>query len=144
MNDSDQSEIDTSTADGFREVMNRQGFSVARASILIGASEATINAWIKEKRPVHPTAARMLEWISKGYRPENYHMSGADLKSARAQLGLSSEAMANLLDVEISTLEKWESDFRGPPAFVATGIRWLLLGFRPPEFPTAAPPATDR
>lgn len=125
-------ELDTSTAEGFSEGMRHLDISVTRAAMLIGAPESTIKKWLKGERPVHPTAARMLRWMLDGYRPENWHMTGKDLRLLRDEMGLTLTELAVILDIEDEALAKFESDFHGPPGFVATAVRWLLddLGWK--------------
>lgn len=130
-------QIDTSTAEGFREGMDQLGATRTRISMLLGAPEQTVRAWMNGHRPVHPTAAMMLDWMLAGHKPDNWHMTGRDLRAAREILDLTEDQLANVLDVETDTLINWESDFHGPPHFVATAVRWLVGGFRPENWPKA-------
>jgi DNA-binding transcriptional regulator YiaG len=118
-------EIDTSTTEGFREGMDVMDFSVARFALLVGAPESTVKSWKGGDKPVNPSAAIMLKWMINGYRPYNWHMTGPDLRAKREDMQLSQDELGQILDVEADTIVKWESDFRGPPGFIARAIEWL-------------------
>jgi DNA-binding transcriptional regulator YiaG len=67
-------------------------------------------------------------------------MTPADFKQARQSLGLSAQAMADILDVNIATVQKWEAPAgaktaRKPDAIAVRALQWMLDGFRPPQFP---------
>lgn len=74
-------------------------------------------------------------------------MTPEEFKAARYELGLSISQAAHVLGVNTSTLKKWEM-----PSSASTGakvnptavraMRWMLDGFRPPEWPEA--PAAGR
>jgi len=143
-------DIDTSTPEGFSAGLEALGLRQrdrdgdlqplrpARVALLLSAPESTVKNWLRGSRPVHPTAARMVDWMMEGYRPEGWHMTGDDFRAAREALELNEDQLGELLDVETDTILKWESDFHGPPGFVAEAMRWLLSGFRPSDFPTGA------
>ena len=135
MDDQEGNEIDTSTTEGFNEALAVLDMHTGRASMVLGTTESTLRAWRHGKRPVHPTAAVMLDWIGDGFRPDNWHMMGSELREAREQLDLSREQLGEILDAEASTIAMWESDDQGPPGFVATAVRWLMDGFRPEGWP---------
>jgi DNA-binding transcriptional regulator YiaG len=69
------------------------------------------------------------------YRPDTWHLTGPGLRAMREDLGLSEDELAIILDVETASVVNWESDFHGPPRFVAEAVRWLQRGHRPPEWP---------
>ncbi len=120
--------INTATAEGMQSGLDILKMSKSRFSLLIGAPEATVHAWVRGRRPVHPTAAKMLDWMLDGVRPETWHMTGDQLREAREGLCMTEYELADALDVETATIVKWESDFHGPPHFVATAVRWLQDG----------------
>jgi DNA-binding XRE family transcriptional regulator len=128
---------DTSTAAGFDAAcIEIFGNSMPRASLVLRAPESTVKSWRREKRPVHPTAGVMMDWLLDGYRPPDWHMTGDQLKAARTKLDLTEDQLAQVLDIETSTYLKWESDFQGPPGFVANAVNWLLDGYRPSNWPS--------
>lgn len=65
----------------------------------------------------------------------------AGFAAARRRLGLSVPEAAHLLAVDARTIRRWEADpesgvqARAPSPTAARVMRWLLEGFRPPEFP---------
>lgn len=67
-------------------------------------------------------------------------MTPADFKSARNRLGLTQAELGRILDTTPQTIRKWEMPAENSTARsvnpVATQVmRWMLAGFRPPEFP---------
>jgi len=66
-------------------------------------------------------------------------MTPADLKKARNTLGLSQAQLAHILGTDPRTVRKWEAasgtNARGVNPIAAQVVRWMLDGFRPPEFP---------
>lgn len=68
-------------------------------------------------------------------------MTPTEFRDARTHLGLSTSELAAILGVDSRTVRKWE-DTRGdestnarPPNPVASRVmRWLLDGYRPPEW----------
>lgn len=135
MHDKDQTDLDTSTNDGFAEGIDLLPVSASTAALVLGVPDSSFSAWVRRRRAPHPTAARMLSWLLAGYRPADWHMTGPDFIMARERLGLSVDELADVLDAEPETIRKWSSDFSGPPRMVATAMRWMLDGFRPPEWP---------
>lgn len=127
--------IDTTTPEGFSAALDVLKLSIIRASLVLQAPESSVKQWLRGTRPVHPAAASMLAWMLEGFRPETWHMTGPALREARESLDLSEEDLAIILDVETALVVNWESDFHGPPRFVAEAVRWLLRGHRPPEWP---------
>lgn len=119
------SEIDTSTPEGLREGLEAAGLSATRFSLLAGIPENTVSKWLNGRRPVHPAAAVMLDWLLAGFQPPGWHMTGQGLREAREGLGLSQDELAVILDVETGAVALWESDERGPPGFVARAVMWL-------------------
>lgn len=68
-------------------------------------------------------------------------MTPSEFKEARQQLGLSQRELGDLIDTNPVTIRKWETDdknssSRKPNPVASKVMRWLLDGFRPPEFPT--------
>lgn len=72
-------------------------------------------------------------------------MTPQDFKKARQSLGLSLGALANILDTDASTVRRWEMPpdrrtARSPNPVAAQVMRWMLAGFRPPEWPDGSDP----
>ncbi len=66
-------------------------------------------------------------------------MTPAEFKEARQTLGLSTSALARILNVAPQTVRKWEmpdhrSTARGVNPIAARVVQWMLDGFRPPEY----------
>lgn len=130
--------IDTSTAEGFRQARQILNLTVPEVARLIGTNERTVKRWeTDETRPVHPTAATALDWFMDGYRPSGWpeKMTGPDMQYIRRGLGLSVGEMADVLDADEDTIEKWESGDRGPSPIVQTVLGWLRDGYRPANWP---------
>lgn len=71
-------------------------------------------------------------------------MTPADLRSARAVLGLTQEEVAALMETDKTTVQKWERDpglpsHRPAPVRVARLYRALLDGWRPDDWPRPIP-----
>lgn len=67
-------------------------------------------------------------------------MTPADFKQARQKLGLTQSQLGRILDTAPQTIRKWEapdtaSTARGPNPVACQAMRWMLAGFRPPEWP---------
>lgn len=67
-------------------------------------------------------------------------MTPAEFKEARRTLGLSQSELGAILDTNPVTIRKWEMDderasSRSPNPVACQVMRWMLDGFRPPEFP---------
>ena len=64
-------------------------------------------------------------------------MTPQEFKRARGQLGLSGSQLAEILNVEERTLRRWEagSNELGPNPIAVRVVRWMVDGFRPPEWP---------
>jgi DNA-binding transcriptional regulator YiaG len=63
-----------------------------------------------------------------------------EFKEARRRLGLTQAQLGAILDTNPTTIRRWEmaGDARSarPPNPVAAQVmRWMLSGFRPPEWP---------
>jgi DNA-binding transcriptional regulator YiaG len=63
-----------------------------------------------------------------------------EFKAARRKLGLTQAELGAVLDTAPQTIRKWEmppenSTARGVNPVAARVMRWLLDGFRPPEWP---------
>ena len=70
-------------------------------------------------------------------------MTPEDFKAARRRLGLTQAQLGRILDTAPQTIRKWEahdgaSTARAPNPVAARVMRWMLDGFRPPEFPARA------
>lgn len=66
-------------------------------------------------------------------------MTSEEFMEARQLLGLSQSQLGGILDTEPRTIRKWEatggSNARSPNPVACQVMRWMLDGFRPPEFP---------
>lgn len=67
-------------------------------------------------------------------------MMPSEFKSARRKLGLTQGQLGAILDTAPQTIRKWEMDedrstARSVNPVAAQVMRWMLAGFRPPEFP---------
>lgn len=67
-------------------------------------------------------------------------MTPDEFKAARRQLGLTQAELGRILDTAPQTIRKWEmppenNTARGPNPVACQVMRWLLAGFRPPEWP---------
>lgn len=72
-------------------------------------------------------------------------MTPQEFKMARQKLGLSLMQLSAILDTDPRTIRKWEAiqgnSARKPNPVASQVMKWLLDGFRPPEWPTQ-PPST--
>lgn len=67
-------------------------------------------------------------------------MSPQEFKEARQQLGLTQSQLGKIIDTAPQTIRKWEMDesrntARSVNPVAAKVMRWMLDGFRPPEWP---------
>jgi len=67
-------------------------------------------------------------------------MTPAEFKQARESLGLTLAELGHILDTSPTTIVKWEmpptnSTARKPNPIAVRVMRWMLGGFRPPEWP---------
>lgn len=64
-------------------------------------------------------------------------MTPAQFKETRRKLGLSAAQLGRILDTGPRTVRRWESDVDPRPvnAIAAQVMRWMLDGYRPPEWP---------
>ncbi len=67
-------------------------------------------------------------------------MNHTDLREARKSLGLTPQQMADLTEVDVSSVYKWERDpamktARPAPVRVARLVQAYLSGFRPADWP---------
>lgn len=67
-------------------------------------------------------------------------MDNKQFKKARQTLGLTISETATILNVDSRTIRKWEAaetctTSRSPNPIAVRVMKWLLSGFRPPEFP---------
>lgn len=75
-------------------------------------------------------------------------MTSQDFKQARQQLGLTQAQLGRILDTAPQTIRRWEMDPKHSSArpinpIAAQAMRWMLDGFRPPEFPVDLPGHPD-
>lgn len=67
-------------------------------------------------------------------------MSPTEFKQAWRKLGLTQSQLGSILDTAPQTIRKWEMDetrstARSVNPIAARVMRWMLAGYRPPEFP---------
>lgn len=67
-------------------------------------------------------------------------MTPNEFKEARRNLGLTQGQLGAILDTAPQTIRKWEMDetrstARSVNPIAARVMRWMLAGYRPPEFP---------
>lgn len=67
-------------------------------------------------------------------------MTPIEFKEARQSLGLSQSQLGLIINTNPTTIRKWEmpdtrSTARSVNPIAAQVMRWLVDGFRPPEFP---------
>lgn len=67
-------------------------------------------------------------------------MTPEEFKAARRRLNLTQAELAAILDTAPRTVRKWETEAehgtaRAPNPVACQVLRWMLAGFRPPEFP---------
>ena len=67
-------------------------------------------------------------------------MTPAEFKQARITLGLTQAQLGVILNTVPQTIRRWEmeperSTSRPPNPVAVQAMRWMLDGFRPPEFP---------
>ena len=66
-------------------------------------------------------------------------MSPEEFKEARRSLGLTLAQLGAILATDPRTVRKWEAtggaNARSPNPVAAQAVRWMLAGFRPPEWP---------
>lgn len=67
-------------------------------------------------------------------------MTPQEFKEARQTLGLTQSQLGRILDTDPSTIRRWEmnvdrSTARPPNPVASQVMRWMLDGFRPPEWP---------
>jgi DNA-binding XRE family transcriptional regulator len=67
-------------------------------------------------------------------------MTPEEFKAARRGLGLTQGQLGRILNTEPDTIRRWErepgySTARDPNPVAAQVLRWMLDGFRPPEWP---------
>ena len=141
------SNLDTSTAHGFKEARQILGLNRSDCARLLETSEKTVERWENPReRPPHPMAAVAMSWFLGGFRPVEWPqpMSGQEFAQIRADLGLSVEELADLLDVEPDLISYWESG-EGPVLPVGRRVmRWLEAGYRPDAWPKAEKAASDQ
>lgn len=68
-------------------------------------------------------------------------MTPDEFKHAQRRLGLSDPELGRILDTNETTIRKWKasehaSTGRGPNPIACQVMRWMLAGFRPPEWPS--------
>lgn len=66
-------------------------------------------------------------------------MTPEEFRLARRKLGLTLAQLGAILDTNPRTIRKWEAtdgpNSRSPNPVAAQAMRWMLAGFRPPEWP---------
>ena len=67
-------------------------------------------------------------------------MTPQEFKEARHTLGLSLSELGHILNTHPRTIRKWEAkpdlnNARNPNPVASQVMRWMLNGFRPPEWP---------
>lgn len=67
-------------------------------------------------------------------------MTEEEFREARRKLGLTQAQLAKILDTAPRTIRKWEtaadkSTARGVNPVAAQVLRWMLDGWRPPDWP---------
>lgn len=68
-------------------------------------------------------------------------MDPAEFKNARQRLDLTQRELAHILATAPQTIRKWEAEpdtastARAPNPVACQALRWMLGGFRPPEWP---------
>lgn len=67
-------------------------------------------------------------------------MTPTEFKKARQELGLTASQLGHILNTDPPTIRKWEADearktSRNVNPIAARAMRWMLGGFRPPEWP---------
>ena len=64
-------------------------------------------------------------------------MQPHEFNKARRELRLSARQLSDILNVHTRTIRKWESDVDSRPVnpIAARVMRWMLDGYRPPEWP---------
>ena len=72
-------------------------------------------------------------------------MSPEEFRAARRKLGLTQAQLGAILDTAPQTIRKWEMDESRSTArcvnpVAARAMRWMLEGFRPPQWPAAGQP----
>lgn len=80
-------------------------------------------------------------------------MTPEEFKAGRRRLGLTQAELGMILDTAPQTIRKWEahddaSTARAPNPVACQALRWMLAGFRPPEYPArlrhhANPPSSN-
>lgn len=74
-------------------------------------------------------------------------MTPEKFKQVRQSLGLTAQQLAHILNVNISTVQKWETPAtaktaRRPDPIAVRAMEWMASGFRPPQFPS--PPVPNK
>lgn len=66
-------------------------------------------------------------------------MTPEEFKEARRLLGLSASQLGDILATDARTIRRWESEGDPRPVnpIAARVVRWMLDGYRPPEWPAA-------
>ncbi|MCB1349012.1 MAG: hypothetical protein KDK11_10330 [Maritimibacter sp.] len=67
-------------------------------------------------------------------------MTPQQFAAARHSLGLSAAELGQILGTDPRTIRRWEADpetktARPPNPVACQVLRWMLAGFRPPEWP---------
>lgn len=65
-------------------------------------------------------------------------MTPDEFRAGRIALGLTHKQLAAILDRDITTVQRWQADgdyARKPDPTAARVLRWMMDGYRPPEWP---------
>ena len=67
-------------------------------------------------------------------------MTPSEFRAARKSLGLKPSQLAKILNVDSSTVRKWElepgrSTSRKPDPIACRALEWFLAGYRPSQWP---------
>jgi DNA-binding transcriptional regulator YiaG len=116
--------IDTTETEDFNAAIDKLFRTRTRAALVLGVPEGTLKKWVRGEIPVHPTASAMVDLLLTGWRPDDWHMTGPKMQKVRIDMGMTISEMGELLKLDDETVEKFEADFHGPPAFVARFIAW--------------------
>lgn len=74
--------------------------------------------------------------------PQEAVLTPSEFKAARRALGLSPAQLGKILNSAERTVRHWEAEngTRPPNPIACQVMRWMLNGYRPPEWPFEQPP----
>jgi len=64
--------------------------------------------------------------------------TSVEFKEARHKLGLSVYELGSIINIDARTVRRWEDGERPPNPVACRVMRWMLDGYRPPEWPTTS------